>query len=184
LATAAPVALGLTVAALSSLASAEPVWSRGSASNPRQSPLEHDARPRLQASSRSACRRSGIRNASGATSSSETEEHASAAAQRVVGFVFRRRELRGLARATLADIDVVIPDWFELPGPDATFRSGIDDKTRRVLRRSTRWCCPASRTFPATPGEARDVALSSRDDANRACVVKKLVKRLRHRAAA
>ena len=46
----------------------------------------------------------------------------------------------------VANIDIVVPDWFALPGPGCELTERIDDMTKRVLGRADVLCFRGSRT--------------------------------------
>jgi cellulose synthase/poly-beta-1,6-N-acetylglucosamine synthase-like glycosyltransferase/peptidoglycan/xylan/chitin deacetylase (PgdA/CDA1 family)/spore germination protein YaaH len=78
----------------------------------------------------------------------------------------------------VADVDVVIPDWFELPGRGCELGEKIDDKTRRVLGRSDAVVLPRLANLSGDEWRSDDTSRFLADDAARACLVKKLVTRL------
>lgn len=78
----------------------------------------------------------------------------------------------------VADIDVVIPDWFELPGDGCQITERVDDKTRRVLHRSDVVVLPRLANLSGDAWRGPETARMLANDAMRACVEQKLVKRL------
>jgi cellulose synthase/poly-beta-1,6-N-acetylglucosamine synthase-like glycosyltransferase/peptidoglycan/xylan/chitin deacetylase (PgdA/CDA1 family)/spore germination protein YaaH len=78
----------------------------------------------------------------------------------------------------VANVDVIVPDWFELPGPGCDLVERIDDKTRRVLHRSDVIVLPRLANLATDRWRGAETSKFLADDAARACLVKKLVGRL------
>ncbi|HEX4335030.1 MAG TPA: glycosyltransferase [Polyangiaceae bacterium] len=78
----------------------------------------------------------------------------------------------------VGDIDVVVPDWFELPGADCELNEKIDDKTRRVLARSDAVVLPRVANLSGNVWRGAETSKMLASDSARACVVQKLVQRL------
>ena len=97
----------------------------------------------------------------------------------VVGFVVQddANSVASLERH-VADVDVVIPDWFELPGSGCDLAERIDDKTRRVLGRSGSVVLPRLANLSGDVWRGVETSRFLKDDAARACLANKLVKRL------
>jgi cellulose synthase/poly-beta-1,6-N-acetylglucosamine synthase-like glycosyltransferase/peptidoglycan/xylan/chitin deacetylase (PgdA/CDA1 family)/spore germination protein YaaH len=97
----------------------------------------------------------------------------------VVGFVVQddTNSVAALERH-VADVDVVIPDWLELPGDGCEIAEHIDDKTLRVLRRSDVVVLPRLANLSGEVWRGQETSRLLANDAMRACVTQKLVKRL------
>ena len=98
----------------------------------------------------------------------------------VVGFTTDDPKSVASLERHVANIDVVVPDWFELPGrglrADRAHRRQDAPRARSL---PMPWCCRASPTSRATSGAARETSQVSRGRRTRAqCLVKKLVDRL------
>ncbi len=78
----------------------------------------------------------------------------------------------------VASIDVVVPDWFSLPGRGCELGERIDDKTRRVLGRSDTIVLPRLANLAGDEWRGAETSRFLKNDAARACVIKKLVARL------
>jgi cellulose synthase/poly-beta-1,6-N-acetylglucosamine synthase-like glycosyltransferase/peptidoglycan/xylan/chitin deacetylase (PgdA/CDA1 family)/spore germination protein YaaH len=78
----------------------------------------------------------------------------------------------------VADIDVVVPDWFELPGPGCDLVERIEDKTRRVLSRSDVIVLPRLANLKDDQWRGKETSEFLATDAARTCLVKRLVDRL------
>jgi cellulose synthase/poly-beta-1,6-N-acetylglucosamine synthase-like glycosyltransferase/peptidoglycan/xylan/chitin deacetylase (PgdA/CDA1 family)/spore germination protein YaaH len=97
----------------------------------------------------------------------------------VVGFVVQDdpNSVADLERH-VADLDVVVPDWFELPGDGCELTERIDDKTRRVLGRSDAVVLPRLANLSGNVWRGAETSRLLANDSARACLVKKLVNRL------
>ncbi|HEX2676687.1 MAG TPA: polysaccharide deacetylase family protein, partial [Polyangiales bacterium] len=78
----------------------------------------------------------------------------------------------------IANIDVVVTDWFELPGPGCDLVEHIDDKTRRVLSRADATVLARLANLYKEQWRGAETSKFLADDAARACLVKKLGARL------
>jgi cellulose synthase/poly-beta-1,6-N-acetylglucosamine synthase-like glycosyltransferase/peptidoglycan/xylan/chitin deacetylase (PgdA/CDA1 family)/spore germination protein YaaH len=78
----------------------------------------------------------------------------------------------------VANIDIVVPDWFELPGPGCDLVEHIDDKTRRVLGRADVLVLPRMANLVGEIWRGAQTSQFLADDKARECLVKKLVGRL------
>jgi cellulose synthase/poly-beta-1,6-N-acetylglucosamine synthase-like glycosyltransferase/spore germination protein YaaH/peptidoglycan/xylan/chitin deacetylase (PgdA/CDA1 family) len=79
----------------------------------------------------------------------------------------------------VANIDVVVPDWFSLTGSGCDLSEHIDDKTKRVLGRSENVIVlPRLANLVNNEWKSADTSKFLSNDAARACIVKKLVSRL------
>jgi cellulose synthase/poly-beta-1,6-N-acetylglucosamine synthase-like glycosyltransferase/peptidoglycan/xylan/chitin deacetylase (PgdA/CDA1 family)/spore germination protein YaaH len=78
----------------------------------------------------------------------------------------------------VANIDIVVPDWFELPGPGCDLVEHVDDKTRRVLGRADVLILPRIANLIGDKWRGAETSLFLADDKARECLVKKLVDRL------
>jgi peptidoglycan-N-acetylglucosamine deacetylase len=78
----------------------------------------------------------------------------------------------------VGDIEVVVPDWFELPGPGCDLIERIEDKTRRVLSRSDVIVLPRLANLSNDEWRGKETSAFLENDATRACLVKRLVDRL------
>ncbi len=78
----------------------------------------------------------------------------------------------------VANIDIVVADWFELPGPGCDLIEHIDDKTRRVLGRSDVIVLPRLANLQGDQWRGAETSTFLSDDNARACFVKKFVDRL------
>lgn len=97
----------------------------------------------------------------------------------VVGFIAQddASSVASLERH-VGDIDVVVPDWFELPGPGCELVERIDDKARRVLSRSDVIVLPRLANLFKDEWRGKETSAFLQNDAARACLVKRLVDRL------
>lgn len=78
----------------------------------------------------------------------------------------------------VGSLDVVVPDWFELPGPGCELRERIDDKTRRVLGRADVIVLPRLANLFDDRWRGAETSQFLASDSARHCLVKKLVERL------
>lgn len=78
----------------------------------------------------------------------------------------------------VANIDVVVPDWFELPGATCELVERIDDKTKRVLGRSDALVLPRLANLYKDQWRGEETSKFLATDDARQCMVKKLVERL------
>jgi cellulose synthase/poly-beta-1,6-N-acetylglucosamine synthase-like glycosyltransferase/peptidoglycan/xylan/chitin deacetylase (PgdA/CDA1 family)/spore germination protein YaaH len=78
----------------------------------------------------------------------------------------------------VANIDIVVPDWFELPGPGCDLVEHIDDKTRRVLGRADVLILPRIANLVGEKWRGAETSQFLADEKARQCLVKKLVDRL------
>ncbi len=78
----------------------------------------------------------------------------------------------------VANIDVVVPDWFELPGDGCDLTERIDDKTHRVLGRSDVIVLPRLANLAGDQWRGAETSRFLANDAARECLVKKLTSRL------
>jgi cellulose synthase/poly-beta-1,6-N-acetylglucosamine synthase-like glycosyltransferase/peptidoglycan/xylan/chitin deacetylase (PgdA/CDA1 family)/spore germination protein YaaH len=78
----------------------------------------------------------------------------------------------------VAGIDVIVPDWYELPGPGCNLVERIDDKTRRVLSRSDVIVLPRLANLAHDKWRGPETSKFLADDAARACLIKALVPKL------
>ena len=78
----------------------------------------------------------------------------------------------------IASIDVVVPDWFDMPGPGCDIVSHVDEGTRKLLARSNVIVLP--RLVNLSNGEWRTGQIEAllSDDDNRQCVVAEITNRL------
>ncbi len=75
-------------------------------------------------------------------------------------------------------IDVVIPDWFSIPGPGCELEEHIDAPTRRILASADVMVMPRVANLSGSTWRGEAIAQLMRDDKARHCLVDKLVKRL------
>ncbi|HTM46324.1 MAG TPA: glycosyltransferase [Polyangiaceae bacterium] len=78
----------------------------------------------------------------------------------------------------VGSIDVVVPDWFSLPGPGCDLSEHIDEKTRRVLGRTDVIVLPRLANLAGDVWHGEDTSKFLATDSARACLVKKLGARL------
>ena len=78
----------------------------------------------------------------------------------------------------LAHIDVVIPDWFSIPGPGCELEEHIDAPTQRIVNSRAVMVMPRIANLSKQQWRGEPVAAMMRDDAARECLVKKIVGRL------
>ncbi|MFI5306861.1 MAG: glycosyltransferase [Polyangiales bacterium] len=78
----------------------------------------------------------------------------------------------------LANIDVIVPDWFDLPGPGCDLVEHIDDKTKRVLKQADVLVIPRIANLVGAIWRGAETSKFLADDAARACLENKLVARL------
>jgi cellulose synthase/poly-beta-1,6-N-acetylglucosamine synthase-like glycosyltransferase/peptidoglycan/xylan/chitin deacetylase (PgdA/CDA1 family)/spore germination protein YaaH len=78
----------------------------------------------------------------------------------------------------VGNIDIVVPDWFELPGPGCDLVEHIDDKTRRVLGRTDVLVIPRIANLVGETWRGAETSAFLANDVARACLEKKLVARL------
>ena len=84
----------------------------------------------------------------------------------------------------VANIDVVVPDWFELPGPGCELTERIDDMTRRVLGRADVLVLPRLANLAGDTWRGAETSKFLADDKARQCLVNKLARRLSEIGAA
>jgi cellulose synthase/poly-beta-1,6-N-acetylglucosamine synthase-like glycosyltransferase/peptidoglycan/xylan/chitin deacetylase (PgdA/CDA1 family)/spore germination protein YaaH len=78
----------------------------------------------------------------------------------------------------VAKVDIVVPDWFELPGAGCQLIERIDDRTRRVLGRSDVLVLPRLANLAGDVWRGAQTSQFLADDKARQCLVKKLTDRL------
>src|ERR1700712_1892035 len=78
----------------------------------------------------------------------------------------------------LANIDVVIPDWFSIPGPGCELEEHIDAPTQRIVNSREVMVMPRIANLSHAQWRGAPVAAMMRDDDARECLVKKIVARL------
>ena len=78
----------------------------------------------------------------------------------------------------VANIDIVVPDWFALPGPGCDLTEKIDDITKRVLGRSDVLVLPRLANFTGSEWRGAQMSQLLANEQARQCVVKKVVARL------
>ena len=78
----------------------------------------------------------------------------------------------------VANLDVVVPDWFEVPGPGCELVEHIDERTMRVLGRTDVIVLPRVVNLFQDKWRGREIGKFLADDAARECVTKKLIARL------
>ena len=78
----------------------------------------------------------------------------------------------------LAHIDVVIPDWFSIPGPGCELEEHIDAPTQRIVNSREVMVMPRIANLSKQVWRGEPVAAMMRDDDARECLVKKIVGRL------
>ncbi|MET0340389.1 MAG: glycosyltransferase, partial [Polyangiales bacterium] len=75
-------------------------------------------------------------------------------------------------------IDVVIPDWFSVPGPGCELEEHIDAPTQRIVNSRDIMVMPRIANLSQQSWRGEQVATMMRDDEARKCLVNKLVSRL------
>jgi peptidoglycan-N-acetylglucosamine deacetylase len=75
-------------------------------------------------------------------------------------------------------IDIVIPDWFSVPGPGCTLEEHIDAPTERILGGRDVLVMPRLANLSGGDWRGEQVAEMMRDDTARRCLVQKIVERL------
>ena len=75
-------------------------------------------------------------------------------------------------------IDVVIPDWFSIPGPGCELEEHIDAPTQRIVNSREIMFMPRLANLSKQRWRGAAVATMMRDDAARRCLVDKVVARL------
>lgn len=78
----------------------------------------------------------------------------------------------------VADIDVVVPDWFSFSGPGCDLEEHVDETTQRVLGRAHALVMPRLANLTGDAWRGETVAELLRDDVARRCLVDRLVTRL------
>ena len=78
----------------------------------------------------------------------------------------------------VADVDVVVPDWFSFSGPGCALEEHVDEATQRVLGRSHALVMPRLANLAGDTWRGATVARLLRDDAARHCFVARVVGRL------
>jgi peptidoglycan-N-acetylglucosamine deacetylase len=78
----------------------------------------------------------------------------------------------------VANLDVVVPDWFEVPGPGCELVEHIDEQTRRVLGRTSVIVLPRVANLLKDSWRGTEIGQFLANDAARSCLIKKLVPRL------
>ena len=78
----------------------------------------------------------------------------------------------------VAKIDIVVPDWFELPGAGCQLIEHIDDRTRRVLGRSDVLVLPRLANLSGDVWRGAQTSQLLANDKARQCLVKKVADRL------
>lgn len=102
----------------------------------------------------------------------------------VVGFVLDDDPLSiASLERHLPQLDVVVPDWFELPGSGCELVERSSEKLRRLLLRADVLVLPRLANLFQGKWRGAETGEFLRDDAARACLVEKLVARLRELSA-
>jgi peptidoglycan-N-acetylglucosamine deacetylase len=78
----------------------------------------------------------------------------------------------------LGNIDVVVPDWFSIPGPGCELVEHIDAPTQRIVNSRDVMVIPRIANLSGQDWRPRQVATMMRDDDARHCLVDKVVSRL------
>ena len=78
----------------------------------------------------------------------------------------------------VANLDVVVPDWFEVPGPGCDLVEHIDERTARVLGRTGVIMLPRVANLLKDTWRGQEIGQFLANDAARACLIKKLIPRL------
>jgi peptidoglycan-N-acetylglucosamine deacetylase len=78
----------------------------------------------------------------------------------------------------VANLDVVVPDWFEVPGPGCDLVEHIDEQTRRVLGRTSVIVLPRVANLFQDNWRGAETGQLLSDKNQRACLIKKLIPRL------
>jgi peptidoglycan-N-acetylglucosamine deacetylase len=78
----------------------------------------------------------------------------------------------------IGNIDVVVPDWFELPGTGCELNEKVDAATRRLLDRAGVLVFPRLVNFNNGKWKGDETGVFLRNDQARACLTAKLVDRL------
>ncbi|MET0286636.1 MAG: glycosyltransferase [Polyangiales bacterium] len=97
----------------------------------------------------------------------------------VVAFTVRDDQAsRSSLERHLDNIDVVIPDWFSIPGPGCELIEHIDLPEQRIVNSRDVMVMPRIANLSGDEWRGGPVAAMMRDDDARACLVDKVVKRL------
>lgn len=78
----------------------------------------------------------------------------------------------------ISNIDVVIPDWFSVPGPGCELEEHIDAPTARIVNSRQLMVIPRLANLASDGWRGAQVARMMRDDSARKCLVEKVVSRL------
>jgi peptidoglycan-N-acetylglucosamine deacetylase len=78
----------------------------------------------------------------------------------------------------LKQIDVVVPDWFSVPGPGCDLEEHIDAQTQRIVSSRDVMVVPRLANLAGGRWRGGEVATMMRDDNARKCLVDKVVARL------
>jgi peptidoglycan-N-acetylglucosamine deacetylase len=78
----------------------------------------------------------------------------------------------------VANLDVVVPDWFEIPGTGCDLVEHIDEQTRRVLGRTSVIVLPRVANLLGDKWRGQEIGQLLADRTQRACIIKKLIPRL------
>ncbi|HET8932491.1 MAG TPA: glycosyltransferase, partial [Polyangiales bacterium] len=78
----------------------------------------------------------------------------------------------------VANLDVVVPDWFEVPGPGCDLVEHIDEQTARVLGRTSVIVLPRVVNLLQDKWRGNEIGQVLSNSATRACLIKKLIPRL------
>jgi cellulose synthase/poly-beta-1,6-N-acetylglucosamine synthase-like glycosyltransferase/peptidoglycan/xylan/chitin deacetylase (PgdA/CDA1 family)/spore germination protein YaaH len=81
-------------------------------------------------------------------------------------------------RAHLANVDVVVPDWFDVPGPGCDIVSHVDQETRVALQRSKVIVLPRLVNLSNNQWRGLQTAELLNNDESRQCVVREITQRL------
>jgi peptidoglycan-N-acetylglucosamine deacetylase len=78
----------------------------------------------------------------------------------------------------LENIDVIVPDWFSIPGPGCELEEHIDAPTQRIVNSREIMVMPRIANLSKQQWRGEQVATMMRDDTARHCLVDKVVSRL------
>jgi cellulose synthase/poly-beta-1,6-N-acetylglucosamine synthase-like glycosyltransferase/peptidoglycan/xylan/chitin deacetylase (PgdA/CDA1 family)/spore germination protein YaaH len=78
----------------------------------------------------------------------------------------------------VANLDVVVPDWFEIPGPGCQLVENVDEQTRRVLGRTDVIVLPRLVNLLHDTWRGAEIGKFLANAAARRCLINKLIPRL------